>query len=82
MWALLLAHLCAKSVTTPSKSILRARLFSMERMASPLSLSCDIVLRKYVLINFSLENDLSAVATVTGMVKNNLTAVATSRQTG
>ena len=49
----------------------------MLRMARPDSLSCDMDLLRYVLISFSLENYLSAFATVTGIVSNNLMAVAT-----
>ena len=58
-------------------SKLRAHLFSMLRMATPESLSCDMELLRYVLISFSLENDLSALATVTSIASNNLIAVAT-----
>ena len=79
-------HMCAsfgKSVcqvfSTLFKSKLRARLFSVLRMARPDSLSCDTELLRYVLISFILENDLSALATVTGrpIVRNNLMAVST-----
>ena len=44
----LLANLCAKSLTTLFTSKLRARLFSMLRIASPDSLSCDMELLRFV----------------------------------
>ena len=44
--------------------------FSIDKTARPLNLSSCIMFRRYVSINFNLENDLSAVATVTGNVRN------------
>ena len=40
-------------------------LLSIDKTARPLNLSSCIMFRRYVLIDFNLENDLSAVATVT-----------------
>jgi hypothetical protein len=47
----------------------------MDKLASPDYLSCSMLFLRYVLINFSLEKLLSAVATVTGNVKNSRKAV-------
>ena len=58
----------AKSSISFCLSIFLASAFSIERMANPSSLSCDIFDLRYVLINFSFENDHSAVGTVTGIV--------------
>ncbi|KAG5263194.1 hypothetical protein AALO_G00283630 [Alosa alosa] len=56
-------------------SISFALSFSMDNMASPLSLSCPTVLLKWFLMIFNLENERSEVATVTGRVKNKIRAV-------
>ena len=47
-----------------------ATIFSVERMVSFVSLFWLILDRRYVLITFNLEKDRSALATVTGMVRN------------
>ena len=54
-------------------SSFRASAFSVDKTARPLNLSSCIVFRRYVLIKFNLEkNDLSAVATMTGNVRNRI----------
>ena len=53
-------------------SIFFASLFSIDKIARSSSLSCDIVDLRYVFISFKFENDLSAVATVTGKVTENV----------
>jgi len=52
--------------------------FSIARRASPSSLSCEILDLRYVFINFNLEKERSALATVTGIVANNLQTVASA----
>ena len=47
----------------------------MERMTRSASLDCPMVDRRYVFINFNFENDLSALATVTGIVRNSVNSV-------
>ena len=54
-----------------------ASLFSMESIAKPESLSWDILDLRYVFISFSLENEHSAVATVTGIVANRMRSLYT-----
>ena len=51
------------------KSMIFASAFSIERMARSASLDCPMVDRRYVFINFNFENDLTALATVTGIVR-------------
>ena len=51
---------------------------SIAKSDSPSSLSCAIEDRKYVFISFSLENDRSALATVTGRVRNRAHTVVNS----
>ena len=51
-------------------------------MASPDSVSCAMVPLKYVLISLSFEKDLLALVTVTGRVRNSLTAMATTGTLG
>ena len=46
--------------------------FSIEMMAKLDKRDCDIDERRYVFININFENDLSAAATVTGIVKNKI----------
>ena len=48
-------------------------------MANTLNRYCAMALLREVLINLSLENDRSAVATVTGMVRYRKNAVQTFR---
>lgn len=60
----------AKSSIILLTSSFRATAFSMDKIASPDNRSCCMVFLRYVLINLSLEKDLSAVATVTGNVRN------------
>ena len=55
-----------------SLSMSFASSFSIEMMAKLDKRDCDIDERKYVFINFNVENDLSAAATVTGIVKNKI----------
>ena len=55
----------AKSSIILLTSSFRASAFSIDKTARPLNPSSCIMFRRYVLINFNLENDLSAVATVT-----------------
>ena len=52
------------------KSMIFASAFSMERMTRSASLDCPMVDRRYVFINFNFENDLSALATVIGIIRN------------
>jgi len=56
--------------------------FSIDKTARPLNLSSCTVVRRYVLININLENDISAVATVTGNVRNRTKAVYRSWNVG
>jgi hypothetical protein len=58
----------AKSSVTVSRSILSNIFFSMEHIAKPFSLSCDIVDLNYFFSSFSFEKLLSADATVAGTV--------------
>ena len=44
--------------------------FSIDSIANPFNLSCDIVDRRYDLINFNFEKLLSAKAIVTGIVNS------------
>jgi len=60
----------AKSSIILLTSSFRASAFSIDKTARPLNLSSCIMFRRYVWINFNLENDLSAIATVTGNVRN------------
>ncbi len=50
----------------------RLRAFSMERIASPDSLFCDMVLRKSFLMSFSFEKERSAEAVHMKMVHMSL----------
>ena len=52
------------------KSMSFASAFSMERMTRSARLDCPMVDRRYVFINFNFENDLSALATVIGIIRN------------
>ena len=52
-----------------------ASAFLMERMARSASLDCPMVDRRYVYINFNFENDLSALATVIGIIRNSVNSV-------
>ncbi len=47
----------------------RLRALSMERIASPDSLFCNMVPRKSFLMSFSFEKERSAEATVAGIVR-------------
>ncbi len=51
------------------KSKFLALLFPIESIANPLNLSCPMCLLKWDFINLSLENERSAVATVSGTLK-------------
>jgi len=50
----------------------------MAKIAKSLRRSCSWMLLESFFINFNFENDRSALANVTGNVKNNIKAVATS----
>ena len=60
----------AKSSIILLTSSFHASAFSIDKTTRPLNLSSCIMFRRYVLINFNLENDRSAVATVTVNVRN------------
>ena len=65
-----LAFTLANDLIISSKSNSFAIACSIDSIARPSILSCVIVERIYVLINFTLEKLLSAVATDTGRVKS------------
>ena len=52
------------------KSICSSICFSIDSIANPFNLSCDIVDRRYDLINFNFEKLLSVEATVNGIVNS------------
>jgi len=58
-----------------SKSMFFVISFSIDNIAVLVSLYCDMVDRKYVLVNLNLLKERSPETTVIGMVKNNLYAV-------
>jgi len=60
---------------TSSKFEDQAIEFLIDGIAKLCNLSCRIDFLKYLFINFSFENDLSALSVVTGIVTNNLNAV-------
>ena len=64
------AYLCAKFIITLSKSIFLAMLDSMFRLARSTSRVCDIIDPKYFFGSLILLKDLSADATVAGIVNN------------
>ncbi len=66
---LIWAFLSANSFTMSLMFHSRLRAFSMERIASPDSLFCNMVPRKSFLMSFSFEKERSAEATVTGKVR-------------
>ena len=59
-----------KSIIKLLKSICSSIYFSIDIIANPFNLSCDIADRRYDLINFNFEKLLSAEATVTGIVNS------------
>ena len=67
---ILQAFLDKKLIIKLLKSIYSSICFSIDSIAYPFNLSCDIVDRRYDLINFNFEKLLSAEATVTGIVNN------------
>jgi hypothetical protein len=66
---LLRAFLDAKSLMMVSRSILSKTFFSMQHIAKPFNLCCDMVDLKLFFNNFNFEKLLSAEATVTATVK-------------
>ena len=72
----------AKSSIILLTSSSSATAFSIDKIASPDSQSCCMVFLRYVFINLSFENDLSAVATVSGNVRNSKKAVYKSGNVG
>jgi hypothetical protein len=64
-----LDFLAAKLSIIESKLSFKAILFSMDNIATPDNLFCVIVFLNYVFISFGFENDLSALAEVTEIVK-------------
>ena len=67
---ILQAFLDKKSIIKLLKSICSSICFSIDCIVNPFNLSCDIVDRRYDLINFYFEKLLSAEATVTGIVNS------------
>ena len=65
---LLRAFLDAKSLRIISRSTLSKMSFSIQHIAKPFNLSCNIVDLKQFFSSFNLEKLLSADATVTGIV--------------
>ena len=74
-----LAFALANCWITSLKSKCLARSFSIDSRAKPLSLFWGMELRRKFLISLSLEKDLFAVATVTGIVIYIMYEVQTSR---
>jgi hypothetical protein len=68
--------MAAKSLTTSLKSMEETTLFSIERAARFVNLSCDIADRRYNLISFILLKERSHDATETGNVNSIRRAVA------
>ena len=65
---ILQAFLDKKSIIKLLKSICSSIYFLIDSITNPFNLSCDIVDRRYDLINFNFEKLLSAETTVTGIV--------------
>ena len=59
-----------KSIIKLLKLICSSIYFSIDDIVNQFNLSCDIVDRRYDLINFNFEKLLSAEATVTGIVNS------------
>jgi hypothetical protein len=64
-----LDFLAAKSSIIESKLSFEVISFSTDNIANPDNLFCVVAFFKYIFISFSFENDLLALAEITGIVK-------------